>query len=48
MTLKEFRERTKDMPENAILEFYHYALIGSYAKVREVEFIEEDGTIELS
>lgn len=48
MTLKEFRELTKDMPENAILEFYHYNILGGRKKVKDAEYIEEDNTIEMS
>ena len=47
MTLKEFREMTKDMPEDAILEFYHRNILGGYAKVTDVEYVKEDNTIEL-
>ena len=47
MTLKEFRELTKDMPEDAILEFYHRNILGGYVKVRDVQYIKDDNTIEL-
>jgi hypothetical protein len=45
MTLGEFRELTKAMPESAVLEFYHYNILGGYAKVCEIDFIEEPDTI---
>ena len=48
MTLKEFRELTKDIPEDAVLEIYHRNILGGYAKVTDVQYIKEDNTIELS
>lgn len=47
MTLGEFRELTKDMPESASLEFFQAAYCSGYKKIGEVELLE-DGTIELS
>jgi hypothetical protein len=47
MTLGEFRELTKDMPESASLEFFQDAYCSGYKKISEVELME-DGTIELS
>ena len=48
MTKKELLEAIKDMPEDAILEFYHYNILGGYAKVRDAQYIKEDNTITLS
>lgn len=49
MTLKEFREATKDMPENSTIEFYHPRLTGSgYATVDNVDYIKDENIIELS
>ena len=45
MTKKDLLEATKDMPEDAILEFYHRNILGGYAKVTDVEYIQEDNTI---
>lgn len=47
MTLGEFRELTKDMPEDAVLKTYQAAYCSGYKKIAEVELLE-DGTIELS
>ena len=47
MTLKEFREFTEDMSEDAVLEFYHRNILGGYAKVTDVQYIKDDNTIEL-
>ena len=48
MTKKELLEAIKDMPEDAVLEFYHRNILGGYAKVTDVEYIKEDNTITLS
>ena len=48
MTLKEFREFIEDMPEDAVLEFYHRNILSGYAKVNDAEYITEDNTITLS
>ena len=45
MTLKEFREFIEDMPEDAVLEFYHYNI--GYANVCKVYYNEELNKIEL-
>lgn len=47
MTLGEFRELTKDMPEGASLEFFQAAYCSGYKKISEVELLD-DGIIELS
>ena len=47
MTKKELLEAIKDMPMDAILEFYHRNILGGYAKVTDVQYIKEDNTIEL-
>ena len=48
MTKKELLEAIKDMPEDAILEIYHYNILGGYTKVTDVEYIKEDNTITVS
>lgn len=45
MTKKELLEAIKDMPEDAVVEFYHYNV--GYAKVYNVHYNEELNTIEL-
>ena len=47
MTKKELLDAIKDMPEDAVLEFYHRNILGGYVKVRDAEYIKEDNTIEL-
>ena len=47
MTKKDLLEAIKDMPEDAVLEFYHRNILGGYVKVRDAEYIKEDNTIEL-
>ena len=45
MTKKELLEAIKDMPEDAVLEFYHYNI--GYANVYKVYYNEELNKIEL-
>ena len=48
MTKKELLEAIKDMPEDAILEFYHRNILSGYVTVTDAEYIKEDNTITLS
>ena len=48
MTKKDLLEAIKDMPEDAKIEFYHYSLLGGYAKVYNAELVDDGDTILLS
>ena len=45
MTKKELLEAIKDMPDDAVVEFYSYEILGGYKKIRRTDYDTPTNTI---